>query len=50
MSTIIEKINKIKLNITSVKPIQKVNIIAISKTFSLDHINPLIEKEQKEKK
>ena len=43
MSTIIERINKIKLNITSVKPIQKVNIIAISKTFSLDHINPLIE-------
>ena len=43
MSTIIERFDKIKLNITSVKPIQKVNIIAISKTFSLDHINPLIE-------
>ena len=43
MSTIIERINKIKLNITSVKPIQKVNIIAVSKTFPLEHLNPLID-------
>ncbi len=42
MSTIIESFNKIKLNIASVKPAQSVNIIAVSKTFTLDHINPLI--------
>ena len=43
MDTIIDRLNKIKLNITNVKPDQKVNIIAVSKTFSLDHISPLIE-------
>ena len=43
MNTIIERYNKIKLNIASVNPAQKVNIIAVSKTFSIDHINPLIE-------
>ena len=43
MSTIIERFEKIKLNIELVKPAQKVNIIAVTKTFSLDHINPLIE-------
>jgi pyridoxal phosphate enzyme (YggS family) len=43
MNTIIERFNKIKLNITSTKPTQSINIIAVSKTFSLDHINPLIE-------
>ena len=42
MSTIIEKYNKIKLNVASAKPVQSVNIIAVSKTFSIDHINPLI--------
>mgnify|MGYP001293970954 CR=1 FL=1 len=43
MSTIIERFDKIKLNIASAKPVQKVNIIAVSKTFTIDHINPLIE-------
>jgi len=43
MSTIIERFEKIKLNIELVKPAQKVNIIAVTKTFSLDHISPLIE-------
>ena len=42
MSVLIDRLNKIKSNITSVKPIQKVNIIAVSKTFPLEHINPLI--------
>ena len=42
MNTIIERYNKIKLNIESAKPIQKVNIIAVSKTFPLEHIEPLI--------
>ena len=43
MSTIIERFKKIKLNIELLKPAQKVNIIAVTKTFSLDHISPLIE-------
>ena len=43
MSTIIDQYNKIKLNIASIKPIQKTNIIAVSKTFPLDHIKPLID-------
>jgi pyridoxal phosphate enzyme (YggS family) len=43
MSTIIERFNKIKLNIASTKSFQRVNIIAVSKTFSLDHIRPLID-------
>ena len=43
MSTIIDRYNKIKLNIASIKPIQKTNIIAVSKTFPLEHIKPLID-------
>tara|TARA_B100000963_G_scaffold41937_1_gene31211 strand:- start:585 stop:1235 length:651 start_codon:yes stop_codon:yes gene_type:complete len=43
MNTIIERFDKIKFNIASAKPVQKVNIIAVSKTFTIDHINPLIE-------
>ena len=42
MNIIIERYNKIKLNIAESKPAQKVNIIAVSKTFSLEHVNPLI--------
>ena len=42
MNTIIERFNKIKLNIAKSNPVQKVNIIAVSKTFSLEHINPLV--------
>ena len=42
INTIIERYDKIKLNIASIKPAQKVNIIAVSKTFPLDHIDPLI--------
>ena len=42
MSTIIESFNTIKSNILSVKPAQYVNIIAVSKTFPLEHIDPLI--------
>ena len=42
MNTIVERFEKIKLNIATMKPIQKVKIIAVSKTFSLEHINPLI--------
>ena len=42
MSTIIESFNKIKLNIASLDPIKPVNIIAVSKTFPIEHIQPLI--------
>tara|TARA_Y100000389_G_scaffold189532_1_gene213390 strand:- start:2583 stop:3230 length:648 start_codon:yes stop_codon:yes gene_type:complete len=42
MSIIIERFNKIKFNINSLKPIKPVNIVAVSKTFSLSHIQPLI--------
>ena len=40
---IIERFNKIKSNINKLNPAKPVNIIAISKTFSLDHIKPLID-------
>ena len=43
MNTIVERFEKIKSNINLSKPSQPVNIIAISKTFSMEHINPLIE-------
>ena len=43
MDTIVERFEKIKSNINLSKPSQPVNIIAISKTFSMEHINPLIE-------
>ena len=43
MSTIIERLGKIKLNIASANPTQKVNIIAVSKTFTIEHIRPLLD-------
>ena len=42
MNTIVDSFEKIKSKISSLKPVNPVNIIAVSKTFSLDHINPLI--------
>ena len=42
MNTIVERFKKIQSNIASLKSDQKVDIIAVSKTFSLDHIKPLI--------
>ena len=42
MNIIIERLNKIKSNISKVKDLKQINIIAVSKTFSLDHIMPLI--------
>jgi len=42
MNTIIERYNKIKLNVALEKPAQSVNIIAVSKTFSLEYIKPLV--------
>ena len=43
MSILIERFNKIKSNIELVNTPQKVNIIAVSKTFPLEHISPLLE-------
>ena len=43
MNIIVERYNKIKSNISSLKPIKPVNIIAVSKTFSFSHIKPLID-------
>ena len=42
MSIIVERFEKIKSNISKVSN-NKINIVAVSKTFSLDHIMPLIE-------
>ncbi len=42
MSTIIESFNKINSNVKKLNSPKKVNIIAVSKTFSIDHIKPLI--------
>ena len=43
MNTIVERFEKIKSKIISLKPPQKVNIIAVSKTFSLEYIKPLVD-------
>ena len=43
MSTIVDRFDKIKSKILSLKTNKPVTIIAVSKTFTLDHIKPLIE-------
>ncbi len=43
MNIIIERLNKIKSNITKVDRLNFVKIIAVSKTFPLAHIMPLID-------
>ena len=43
MSTIIDRFEKIKSKISLLNPNKPVNIIAVSKTFSLDYIQPLID-------
>jgi len=43
MITIVQRFEKIQSKITSLKPKKSVNIIAVSKTFTLDHIKPLID-------
>lgn len=42
MNIIIERFEKIKANILNFKQNHNTNIVAVSKTFSIDHINPLI--------
>ena len=43
MNIIIERFNKIKANIDEIKPKKKIKIVAVSKTFDLNHIKPLID-------
>ncbi len=43
MNTIVDRLEKIKLKISSLKPDKIVNVIAVSKTFPLDYIQPLID-------
>ena len=43
MNTIVDRFEKIKSKITSLKTDRPVNIIAVSKTFTLDYIQPLID-------
>ena len=43
MNTIVDRFEKIKLKITSLNPSNPVNIIAVSKTFTLDYILPLVD-------
>ena len=42
MSTIIERFNKIKSNIEKNNNNNSIKIVAVSKTFTLDHIMPLV--------
>ena len=42
MNIVVERFNKIKSNIASIKSTKPVNIIAVSKTFPIEHIQPLI--------
>ena len=43
MSTIIDNFKNINSNILKINPKKEVKIIAVSKTFSLEHIKPLID-------
>ena len=43
MINIVESFKKIQLNINKIASDKKVNVIAVSKTFPLDHIKPLID-------
>ena len=43
MDTIVDRLEKIKSKISSLTPDKPVNVIAVSKTFPLDYIQPLID-------
>ena len=43
MNTIVERFKKIQSNIASLKTDKPVNIIAVSKTYSLEYIETLID-------
>ena len=42
MNTIVERFNKIKLNISKTENADTTKIVAVSKTFPLSHVMPLI--------
>ena len=42
MNTIVDSFEKIKSKISSLKPLKPVKVIAVSKTFTLNYIKPLI--------
>ena len=43
MTSIVDSFKKINSNITNLELKKNVNIIAVSKTFPIDHIKPLID-------
>ena len=43
MNIIVERFNKIKSNITNSNARNPTKIVAVSKTFSLEHIMPLVD-------
>ena len=43
MTTIVDRFEKIKFKISSLNPNKAVNIIAVSKTFTFEHIKPLLD-------
>ncbi|MEC7137176.1 MAG: YggS family pyridoxal phosphate-dependent enzyme [Pseudomonadota bacterium] len=43
MNTIVERFEKTKSKIINLKPEKAVNIVAVSKTFTIDYIKPLID-------
>ena len=43
MTNIVESFKKIQLNIDKINTDKIVNIIAVSKTFPIEHIQPLID-------
>ena len=43
MNNIVESFKKINSNIQKLKPARQANIVAVSKTFSLEHIKPLLD-------
>ena len=43
MNIIVERFNKIKSNISNIENANAVNIVAVSKTFTLEHIMPMID-------
>ena len=44
MVSIVERFNKIQSNINNLKKSEPVNLVAISKTFTIEHIKPIIDK------
>ncbi len=43
MTTVIERFKKIQLNLASIQSSKTVKIIAVSKTFTLEHVRPLLD-------